>query len=209
MVAHVLKFVKRHSSLLLNVRQSLRLSSRELDNSNQKIDNHPTQYDTMPRRNHQCPQQHTMLLDRLGGMLALQSIMQDFSSRVATDASLAHFFQGVDFRVLSRHHKMFFAMAFTEAPDSATLEDVMRRRHQHLFAQGLNEHHFDVVAGHLIDSLAARGFQEDIMEEVAAIMSPMRQTFIDLAREAAMLQDGSEDESCVEQIRTEQQPTRE
>ncbi|CAB9498600.1 truncated hemoglobin GlbN [Seminavis robusta] len=169
---------------MMGIRNSLGLSTREVDSSS-KHDHSTCCNDVHTCTTRQCPTHK--LLDRLGGMMALQSIVQDFGSRISNDVDLAPFFQGVDYKLVSSHQKMFFAMALTNAPDNEAMETTLRRHHQHLFAQqGLNEHHFDLVANHLMESLVARGFQSDILEEVATIMKPMRQPFLVLSREATL-----------------------
>ena len=136
------------------------------------------------------------LLDRLGGMIALQTILHDFVSRVASDDELAVFFYQDDnasknFKILSAHQQVFFVMAFTEMPkDTDALECLILRRHRHLFAQGLNEKHFDRVVQHLIDALEARNFQSAIINEVIDVVAPTRDVFKAGAVEAAARERG-------------------
>ena len=116
------------------------------------------------------------LLDRLGGMTALAAIVQEFCRRNMEDPRLRRFFVGVDPRLLTAHQKKFFAMAFTtiELNDG---QDIILRRHESLFELGLNESHFDIVLGHLEETLRDRGFVDVIVQEAISVVAPLREVF--------------------------------
>ncbi|CAB9502338.1 Cyanobacterial globin family [Seminavis robusta] len=107
------------------------------------------------------------LLTRLGGMVVLGSIIQEFCRRAIEDERLSQFFAGVDPRVLTAHQTRFFTLAFTR-PNREQAEIVIRRRHQRLFALGLSEVHFDVFTTHLEETLRDRGFGDAIVAEANA-----------------------------------------
>lgn len=127
------------------------------------------------------------LLDHLGGMAAMQSILNDYVHRVAADQSLSRVFGDADFKVLSAHQRFFFAMAFGKLAlcDKDTLEAAIYRQYHPLFVNGLNEIHFDRMSKHLLGALKARGFHQDVIDEVGDISIPIRIAFKGLARKEA------------------------
>ena len=122
------------------------------------------------------------LLERLGGMVALKSIIQEFCRRVTRDRLLQPFLQDADPRVLTAHQERFFAMAFTKV-DVANATIVIRRAHRRLFARGLCEEHFDVFVSHFAQTLRDRGFGAAIVEEALDILAPLREVFQNAAQE--------------------------
>jgi hemoglobin len=122
------------------------------------------------------------LLDRLGGTKVLDSLVDDFLGRVGSDAKLNGFFTGTDMTALASHQKRFLTLAFTKIPQSV---DVMiKNRHQHLFARGLHEGHFDLVAQHLEASMKSLLVDQAHIEEAMGIVAPLRVVFEEGAREA-------------------------
>ncbi len=53
----------------------------------------------------------------------------------------------------------------------------IRIGHARLFDKGLNETHFDMVAGHLVSSLKELGIPEDIVQDIVQVVVPLRQIF--------------------------------
>lgn len=123
-----------------------------------------------------------LLLDRLGGMVVLGSIVNEFCHRATQDPKLQPFFVGVDHRVLTAHQKRFFAMAFTSI-NKQKAEQSIRRAHTRLFAMGLSEVHFDIFIHHLSQTLRDRGFGEAIVAEAKAVVAPLREVFRDVSLE--------------------------
>ncbi|CAB9497410.1 truncated hemoglobin GlbN [Seminavis robusta] len=145
----------------------------------------PGPFSRSQQQQHQ-QQEDGYLLDRLGGMPMLNSIVNDFVNRSGTDPRLIPFYEGVDYRILSEHQKRFFAMAFTKVPETAHLELVIKKRHQHLFVKGLNESHFDIMVGeHLVGALRDRGFNDAVINEATTIIAPLRKVFEKAAKEAS------------------------
>jgi len=126
------------------------------------------------------------LLDRLGGMAVLDSIVKEFCNRVTRDNRLQVFFEGVDPRLLIVHQKRFFAMAFTTVNEESAVATI-RRAHHSLFVSGLNEIHFDVVVGHLKQTLADRGFSPAIVDEAIGTIAPLRGVFQSLAQDCSSI----------------------
>lgn len=58
----------------------------------------------------------------------------------------------------------------------------MRVGHSRLFEIGLNETHFDMVAGHLVTSMKELAIPEDLINDVVAVVVPLREVFEDEAK---------------------------
>ena len=54
---------------------------------------------------------------------------------------------------------------------------LIREKHAKLFDQGLNERHFDKVAAHFVATLKYLGNQEDLINEAAGVILPLRPVF--------------------------------
>lgn len=117
------------------------------------------------------------LYDRIGGDAALEASVEGLYSRLLADTALKPFFLGVDMGKLKIHQQKFLAIAFGVIPDGLDVAGLILRQHARLFPLGLNETHFDLVAGHLIDTLKSLGVTQDMVDEVVAIVGPLRGVF--------------------------------
>lgn len=122
------------------------------------------------------------LLERLGGMVALKCIVQEFCRRVVQDPRLQHFFRGVDPRLLTAHQERFFSLAFTKVNVEGASKAI-RTGHRRLWSQGLCQEHFDLFVQHLAATLKDRGFGEAIVQEALGILAPIREIFRQAAQE--------------------------
>lgn len=110
----------------------------------------------------------TTIYDQIGGHEALEVVVDDFYRRVLDDPELAGFFTGTNMSRLKGRQVEFFAAAlggpepYTGAP--------MRQVHQ---GRGITMHHFNLVAGHLSDSLTAAGVPGEIVEQILAAVAPL------------------------------------
>jgi truncated hemoglobin YjbI len=122
------------------------------------------------------------LLEQLGGMMVLKSIIHEFGRRMSRDVTLQKYFGELNPQLLTAHQERFFAMALTEVnvPD-ATL--MIRQTHHYLFARGLNEEHFDILTMHFEDTLIDRGFTVAIVGKALSNLAPLRDIFQDAAEE--------------------------
>ncbi|MFZ0904456.1 MAG: group 1 truncated hemoglobin [Mycobacterium sp.] len=106
--------------------------------------------------------------DRIGGHEALEVVVEDFYCRVLDDDHLSGFFAGTNMNRLKGKQVEFFAAAlggpepYSGAP--------MKRVHQ---GRGITVHHFNLVAGHLTDSLLAAGVPEATIAEILGAISPL------------------------------------
>lgn len=117
------------------------------------------------------------LLARIGGDDALKAAVEGFYERLVHDAALAHFFEGTDLKFLKRHQVNFMRIAFTGIPPGMDVPKLIKDKHTQLFARGLDETHFDLVAGHLVAQLQSMGVAAPLVEEVVEVVGPLRSVF--------------------------------
>jgi hemoglobin len=106
--------------------------------------------------------------DRIGGHEALEVVVEDFYCRVLDDDHLLGFFAGTNMNRLKGKQVEFFAAALggPEPYSGAPMKQVHRGR-------GITVHHFNLVAGHLTDSLLAAGVPEATIAEILGAISPL------------------------------------
>lgn len=108
------------------------------------------------------------IYDRVGGYGALEVIVEDFYCRVLDDDHLSGFFAGTNMSRLKGKQVEFFAAALggPEPYAGAPMKHVHKGR-------GITIHHFNLVAGHLKDSLTAAGVPEATIAEILAAIAPL------------------------------------
>jgi hemoglobin len=106
--------------------------------------------------------------DRIGGHQALEVVVEDFYCRVLDDDHLVGFFAGANMNRLKGKQVEFFAAALggPEPYTGAPMKQVHRGR-------GITMDHFNLVAGHLTDSLCAAGVPEPTIAEILSAISPL------------------------------------
>ena len=112
------------------------------------------------------------LFEKLGGEAAVDAAVDIFYRKVLADKNLTPFFDGVDMEKQALKQKAFMTMAFG-GPNNYTGQD-MRTGHAHLVKKGLNDSHFDAVAGHLVATLKELKVADELIEGVVAIVEPTR-----------------------------------
>lgn len=117
------------------------------------------------------------LLKRLGGEAALEAAVDIFYEKLMGDADLSPFFEGRDMDQLKHHQRQFMTIAFTKIPESLDVGKFMFDKHEKLFLMGLNEMHFDAVAGHFIATLNGMGVEQKLIDEAVAVIAPLRPIF--------------------------------
>jgi hemoglobin len=109
-----------------------------------------------------------------------------FYEKVTGDEQLKKFFEGVSVARLKVHQFNFLRFAFTEIPKDMDVYQYMIDKHKRLFNEkGLNETHFDLVAGHLVATLQQLNVAEPLIAEVVGIVGPLRAAFADEAARIA------------------------
>lgn len=76
------------------------------------------------------------------------------------------------------------SIAFTEIPEDMDVATLISEKHKRLFAMGLDERHFDVVAGHFVATLKHLGVKQAEIDEAVGIIGPLRPVFVEAAIEA-------------------------
>lgn len=107
------------------------------------------------------------LYEKLGGDEAVNAAVNIFYRKVLTDDSISHFFASIDMEAQHTKQKSFLTMVF-DGPNNYTGLD-MRKAHAPLLAKGLNEDHFNAVAGHLQATLEELNVPDELINEVMAI----------------------------------------
>lgn len=110
----------------------------------------------------------TSIYEQIGGAEALESVVEDFYGRVLADPELTGFFTGSNMSRIKGLQVQFFAAALG-GPDpytGASMRDIHRGR-------GIAMRHFELVAGHLDDSLVAAGVAEPTVQQIIAAVAPL------------------------------------
>lgn len=107
------------------------------------------------------------LFEQIGGEAAVNAAVDIFYRKVLTDDSISKFFDDVDMDNQIAKQKSFLTMAFG-GPNEYTGLD-MRKAHAPLVERGLNESHFNAVAGHLQATLEELKVPSNLIEQVMAI----------------------------------------
>lgn len=116
--------------------------------------------------------QDQTLFERLGGMAAIDAAVDIFYQKVLADPPISGFFDNVDMTRQRAKQKAFLAYAFG-APVPYSGKD-LTDAHAHLVAEGLNDGHFDAVAGHLQATLEELGVEPALIGEVMTIAASTR-----------------------------------
>ena len=121
---------------------------------------------------------HATLLNRLGGEAAVKSVVDEFYDRLLEDESIAFFFEGIEMPLLKLHQYEFFTIAFTGFPEGIDVGEILIEAHRTLFqVLGLNEEHFDIIAGHLVATLANHSVPQELIDEIVGVVAPLRAAF--------------------------------
>ncbi len=110
--------------------------------------------------------------EQIGGAPAMDAAVDIFYRKVLSDESISHFFDAVDMERQAAKQKAFLTMAFG-GPNTYTGKD-MRTAHAHLVARGLNDDHFNAVAGHLKSTLEELNVPANLVADVLAVAESTR-----------------------------------
>lgn len=112
------------------------------------------------------------LFERLGGEQAVDAAVDIFYRKVLADPFISEFFDTTDMDEQRAKQKAFLTMAFG-GPNEYSGKD-LREAHAPLVERGLNDSHFDAVAGHLQDTLKEMEVADDLIGEAIAIAASTR-----------------------------------
>lgn len=120
----------------------------------------------------------TTLLQRIGGEAAVSVAVESFYDKVFSDPVLLPFFANTDF-VKQRQRQRKFLLQFMDgkAPNA---NEYMRNAHKkYVHEMGLNNTHFDIVAGHLVTTLKELNVPANLIAEVGAALESLRADVLD------------------------------
>ncbi|MCH8110476.1 MAG: chemotaxis protein CheW [Proteobacteria bacterium] len=113
------------------------------------------------------------LFDRVGGDAALEAAVDLFYKKILADDSVCDFFEGVDMDAQRDKQRSFIKFALGAAPEYTGKS--LAEAHAALVDKGLNDAHFDAVAGHLQDTLKELEVSDDLVEEVISVIAGTRE----------------------------------
>ena len=123
----------------------------------------------------------TTIYQRIGGEAAIHAAVDHFCERVLSDPALSHFFNGASMSRLKAHQFAFLSQALGGPKQYSGAS--MRDAHSKL---AIEQHHFDLVAIHLVETLRELGVPEYIVSEIAAAMTPLSTLIVNTHAEAAI-----------------------
>lgn len=113
------------------------------------------------------------IFERIGGFEAILAAVDIFYDKVTADDSLAHFFTSLDMEAQQQKMVSFMAWAFG-GPEEYKGRD-LREAHKGLVERhGLDDRHFDAVAGHLQATLQELQVESDLIAQVMTTISGTR-----------------------------------
>jgi hemoglobin len=115
----------------------------------------------------------TTLYEKLGGRKAIRTVVSEFYERVLADPELLGYFAGVDMDAQTESQIRFISMALG-GPNEYEGRP-MKEAHEDL---GVTDHHFNLVAGHLVDTLKWAGVGEEEISAVVEIVAPLKSQIV-------------------------------
>ena len=113
------------------------------------------------------------LFERIGGKPAVDAAVNLFYDKILSDDRVNYFFRDIEVKRQIGKQKAFLTYAFGGAPGYSGLP--LRKAHARLVSDmGMNDTHFDIVAGHLQTTLEELNVPEDIIVEVMEIAGSTR-----------------------------------
>lgn len=109
------------------------------------------------------------LFAKLGGKLAVETVVTEFYKRVLADEQLKGFFQGKDMNALHRHQVTFISQALGGPKQYSGRS--MKAAHSSLHITASD---FDRVAAHLSGTLAWAGVAQDDIKQVIGTVGTLK-----------------------------------
>jgi len=109
------------------------------------------------------------LYERLGGAPAIEAVVDELYRRILSDPELAPFFTRVNLRSQKGRMRAFVAMV-TGGPNEYRGRDMKTAHQRH----AIEDRHFDLVAGHLVDSLGHVGADPAAADELVTAVAGLR-----------------------------------
>lgn len=112
------------------------------------------------------------LFERIGGDSAVRVTVMKMYDKILDDEELAPFFENVDVETLRLSQHAFVTYAFG-GPNHYT-GNSLRTAHAGAVKGGLNDEHFNRVAGHLKAAMEELNVPEDLINEALMIVGSTR-----------------------------------
>ncbi|MDP6473877.1 MAG: group 1 truncated hemoglobin [Alphaproteobacteria bacterium] len=112
------------------------------------------------------------IYQKIGGEAAVNAAVDMFYRKVLSDDHISGYFDNTDMDAQREKQKAFLTMVFG-GPNEYTGKD-LRTAHAKLVEQGMDDSHFDAVAGHLQDTLSELGVPADIAGEIMTVAAGTR-----------------------------------
>jgi len=113
------------------------------------------------------------LFEELGGKPAIEAVVTEFYNRVLADNELKGFFDNTDMDKQRRHQTQFISMALG-GPNHYTGRS-MKAAHD---SMQINENHFNLVAGHLVETLKSFNISQADIDQVVAKVGPLKDDIV-------------------------------
>ena len=113
------------------------------------------------------------LYEQLGGAAAIAATVDQFYERVLADTALQPFFATTNMRWLRKRNTQFFTQALGGPAEYAGKG--MKDAHARL---PIRMEHFNLVAGHLTDTLEALGVPQTLISRVIAAVAPLSEQIV-------------------------------
>lgn len=121
------------------------------------------------------------LFDQIGGKEAVSAAVDIFYDKVLADNTINQFFEGVNIGIQKAKQKAFLSYAFG-GPVNYSGKD-MRSAHTALVKKGLNEDHFNAVAGHLVATLEELSVPQELINQVVEIALSVKDDVLGISKE--------------------------
>ena len=115
------------------------------------------------------------LYERLGGAPAIEVVVDELYRRILDDPELVPFFARVNLRSQKGRMRAFVSMA-TGGPNEYRGRNMQTAHCRH----AIQDHHFDLVAGHLIAALASAGADPVAADELVAAVALLRDDIVNV-----------------------------
>lgn len=115
----------------------------------------------------------TTLFDKLGGTAAVEVVVKEFYERVLGDGALKGYFANtnMDRQIQQLIKSLAMALGGPNEYDGRPMHEV----HEPM---GITDHHFDLVAQHLVATLKWAGVCEEDVDEVVSIVAPLKKQIV-------------------------------
>jgi hemoglobin len=121
------------------------------------------------------------LYQRIGGEAAVNAAVDRFYERVLADSALNSLFSGVSMPRLKAHQAAFLSQVMG-GPKKYTGAS-MKAAHASL---AIEQHHFDLVATHLVETLRDLGVSDEIIGEVVIALTPLADEIVSVQTRSVM-----------------------